>query len=170
MTNSLLSDAFAHHVWATERLIDACAALTREELTTPTPGTYGSIMDMLGDLVGADGWYLSFFSEEAVGFAGDESTTLADFRSAVTSNGKVWMKLLNDSLDPDKDVVARDDEGGEFHAPLGLRLAQVIHHGSDHRSQVCTALTSLGILPPQIDLWDFGEATGRTRDVPSRVP
>ena len=164
MTTSLLSDAFAHHVWATERLIDACTALTREQLTTPTPGALGSIMDMLGDLVGADGWYLSFFSEQAVGFA---STTLADFRSAAMSNGQIWMQLLSEELDPDQDVVARDDEGGEFHAPLGLRLAQVIHHGSDHRSRVCTAMTSLGVTPPLIDLWDFGESTGRTRDVPA---
>ena len=28
MTASLLDDAFAHHLWATERLIDASAALT----------------------------------------------------------------------------------------------------------------------------------------------
>lgn len=27
----------------------------------------------------------------------------------------------------------------------------------------CTALTSLGIEPPEIDFWAVGEATGRTR-------
>ena len=32
MTTSLLGDAFAHHAWATERLIDACAALAPEQL------------------------------------------------------------------------------------------------------------------------------------------
>jgi uncharacterized damage-inducible protein DinB len=48
---------------------------------------------------------------------------------------------------------------------MGFRLAQVVHHGTDHRSQVCTALTSLGVTPPGIDLWSFGEATGRTRAV-----
>ena len=47
----------------------------------------------------------------------------------------------------------------------GLDLAQVLHHGTDHRSQVCTALTSFGIEPPEIDLWAYGEATGRTRGV-----
>ncbi len=166
MPTSLLSDAFAHHLWATERLIDACAALSREQLMTPAPGILGSIMDTLGDLVNADGWYLSFFSERAVGIAAAATTTLADFRSAARSNGKVWMQLLASDLDADEDVVARDDEGGEFHAPLGLRLAQVIHHGTTHRNQMCTALTSFGITPPQIDLWDFGEATGRTHDVP----
>ena len=27
MTSTLLDDAFAHHVWATERIIDECATL-----------------------------------------------------------------------------------------------------------------------------------------------
>ena len=42
---------------------------------------------------------------------------------------------------------------------------QVVHHGTDHRSQICTALTHLGVEPPLIDAWDWGEATGRTRGV-----
>ena len=56
-----------------------------------------------------------------------------------------------------------DGDGWRFHAPTGFRLAQVVHHGTDHRSQVCTALTSLGVEPPAIDLWAYGEGTGRTR-------
>ena len=37
MSTSLLSVAFAHHRWATERLILACPALTPEQLRTPAP-------------------------------------------------------------------------------------------------------------------------------------
>lgn len=170
MTSSILRDAFAHHIWATERLIDACSELTREQLTTEVPGTYGSIIYTLGHLVGADGWYLTFFRDDAVEIKEDEEPTLDDFRSAVSSNGKGWMQLLDEGLDPDRDVVERGDDGAEFHAPLGIRLAQVVHHGTDHRSQICTALTSLGIRPPLIDLWDFGEANGRTREVPAPAP
>jgi uncharacterized damage-inducible protein DinB len=160
---SLLSDAFAHHIWATERLIDECARLTPEQLTTPTPGTYGPIIATLGHLVASDGWYLSFFrSEPPVTI--DEETSLAEMRSAITSNGAAWKGLLAGEIDPDTDVEERGD-GWEFHSPMGFRLAQVIHHGTDHRSQVCTALTSLGLTPPEIDLWSYGEATGRTRAV-----
>jgi uncharacterized damage-inducible protein DinB len=43
----------------------------------------------------------------------------------------------------------------------------VVHHGTDHRSQICTALTTLGIEPPLIDVWDYGEAVGRTNEVPT---
>ena len=80
----------------------------------------------------------------------------------MASNGALWMELLGGDLDADRDLAERGD-GWVFHAPAGLRLAQVIQHGTDHRSQVCTALTSLGLTPPDIDLWAYGEATGRTR-------
>ena len=167
MTSSLLSDAFAHHVWATERLIDACATLEPEQLRTPAPGTYGSIIDTFRHLVSTDGWYLSFFREQPapIDEAGDVS--LAELRSAITTNGAAWSEMLDGDLDPDTDVVEHGD-GWDFHSPLGLRLAQVVQHGTDHRSQVCTALSSFGTTPPEIDLWAFGEATGRTRGVDLR--
>ena len=74
--------------------------------------------------------------------------------------------LLGD-LDPTVDVVEFEDSGYETHAPLGIRLAQALYHGSDHRSQVCTALTSLGIDPPGIEVWDFARLDGRFRTIPS---
>ena len=40
-STSLLQDAFAHNVWATEVVIDACAGLTHEQLVAEAPGTYG---------------------------------------------------------------------------------------------------------------------------------
>jgi uncharacterized damage-inducible protein DinB len=165
--SSLLGDAFAHHVWATEQLLDACSGLSRGQVNANVPGTYGSILVTLRHLVGSDCWYLSFFRDDVSEPAEDSDLTIDELRSIITSNGKAWMELLDDVLDPDRDVVEHG-EGWDFHAPVGLRLAQVVHHGTDHRSQVCTALTSLGVTPPLIDLWDFGDATNRTRS--ERLP
>ena len=50
---------------------------------------------------------------------------------------------------------------------MSIRLAQALHHGTDHRSQICTALTTLGMEPPFIDVWDYGEQDGRVVEVPS---
>ena len=161
---SLLDDAFAHHIWATERLLDACATLTSEQLATPTPGTYGPIMATLAHLVSSDRWYLSFFREQPAPIVEEANVSLADLREAIAANGAAWQVLLASDPDPEADLVERGD-GWEFHQPAGLRLAQAIHHGTDHRSQVCTALTSHGIEPPEIDLWAYGEATGRTRAI-----
>jgi uncharacterized damage-inducible protein DinB len=159
---SLLFDSMAHHIWATERLIDACEALTPEQLRAPAPGTYGPILGTLGHLVSTDGWYLTFFRDWTNLIEEDAEVTLAELRSAITTNGTAWMELLAADQDGEADVPERGD-GWIFHAPVGFRLAQVTHHGTDHRSQVCTALTSLGVEPPAIDLWAYGEATGRTR-------
>ncbi len=160
--SSLLDDAFAHHMWATERVIDSCAALTPEQLQTPAPGTYGAIIDTLRHLVTTDCWYLTFFSDEPQRIEEGAEVGLDDLRSAITSNGRTWLELLASGLDGEADMIEKGD-GWNFHAPTGLRLAQVVQHGTDHRSQICTALSSFGLTPPELDLWAFGEATGRTR-------
>ena len=162
MTASLFDDAMAHHVWATEQLIDACNALTPDELSTPAPGTYGSIIDTFRHLVSTDCWYLTFFGDQPQRIEAGSEAGLDQLRSAITLNGRDWMELLGRGLDGEADNVEHGD-GWKFHSPIGLRLAQVVQHGSDHRSQICTALTSFGVEPPGIDLWAYGEATGRTR-------
>jgi uncharacterized damage-inducible protein DinB len=163
MTKSLLYDSMAHHIWATERLLDFCGVLTPEQLRAPVPGTYGPIIATFGHLVSSDGWYLNFFRDWSNAIdEKDTDVTLAELRSAITATGAAWMEILAGEVDGEADMVEHGD-GWNFHAPTGFRLAQVIHHGTDHRSQVCTALTSLGVEPPEIDLWAYGEATGRTR-------
>ena len=94
MTTPLLHDAFAHHIWATERVIDECAALTGEQLAAPAPGTYGSIIDTLRHLVRSDGWYLSFFRKPSAPIDEEAEVSLAELRSMITANGIAWMELL----------------------------------------------------------------------------
>lgn len=165
MTTSLLSDAFRHHIWATEVILETCADLTEEQLSAPAPGTYGPIIDTLRHIVQADSFYLRIFTDgriEEIDAAA--KLTVEELRAAFSGYGPAYEELLASAPDPEAWVIERGDYG-EFHSKVGLRLAQVVHHGSDHRSQVCTALTSLGITPPEIDLWVYGEAVGRTREV-----
>ena len=74
---------------------------------------------------------------------------------------ELWASVLADSVDPDVDVVRPREDGSVSHAPVGVRLAQVLDHGTDHRSQICTALTALGIQPPEIDAWAMAWEQGR---------
>ena len=93
--------------------------------------------------------------------------SIADLRAATLRHKAAWPRLLADDPDPDAIVVGYTQDGAEYHAPKAIRLAQALHHGTDHRSQVCTALTILGIEPPEIDVWDYGEAAGRTKEMPA---
>ena len=81
------------------------------------------------------------------------------------ADGAAWSALLAEDPDPDHVVVGRHKDGSETHAPMGIRLAQALHHGTDHRSQICTALTTLGVEPPLIDVWDFGWEDGRVVEI-----
>ena len=161
-----MTDAFAHHAWASLRLFDACLALSEEQLATSVPGTYGSILDTMRHLVGADSGYLFVTAAVADALIDEDQMQLPELRAAMERNAAAWSGFLETDFDPDTVLVRRRDDGSETHAPIGIRLAQVIHHGTDHRSQVCTALTSLGIEPPYIDVWDYGEQAGRTVEVP----
>ena len=165
MDGSMLKDAFGHHVWATGRLLEACEGLTEEQLAAAAPGTYGSIIATLRHLVGADGWYLFVLTGGEVPDPDVAEMGVAGLREVMEQHAGAWERLLASDLDPAQNVVWRRDDGFESHAPLGVRLAQAVHHGTDHRSQVCSTLTTLGIDPPPIDVWDYAEEGGRLKDV-----
>jgi uncharacterized damage-inducible protein DinB len=88
--------------------------------------------------------------------------SLADARVIMERNGSGWAEFISRSLDPDAMVREVDKtDGYERWAPVGFRLAAGLDHGTDHRSQICTALTTLGMEPPGIDVWKFGLVTRR---------
>jgi len=162
VSHSLLHDAFAHHIWATDRLLEICADLTDEQLATSAPGTHGSIIGTLRHLVASEGWYQSFFPVEHTSINEKAETSVAELRSAFGRMGSAWLALLERDLGADEEIVEQDG-GWTVRSPVGVRLAQVPHHGTDHRSQVCTILTTLGVTPPDIDVWAYARATGRER-------
>src|SRR5512141_586605 len=165
MSTSLLADAFGHHVWATLRLIDTCLSLSPEQQASGVPGTYGSILETMRHLVGADASYLSVMTGGRTAAIEESGMNLHELRAAMEANGRAWASPLGQDPDPDSVVVRHRDDGSESRAPLGIRLAQALHHGTDHRSQVCTALTALGVEPPAIDVWDFAWTDGRLVEV-----
>ena len=167
MSRSVLEDAFAHHTWATLRLLDACLPLSAEQLETSVPGTYGSILATVRHLVGADSSYLFVATAGSVAEIDADHVDLPGLRAAMEGNGPAWSSFLAGGPDPDIVLVRHRNDGSEGHAPMGIRLAQALHHGTDHRSQVCTALTELGVEPPPIDVWDFARHEGRLVEVPA---
>jgi len=166
MSRSVLEDAFGHHVWATLRVVDACLALTPEQLGMVVPGTYGPILETVRHLVGADSSYLFAVTGGSTPLIDEDHMDLPELRAAMEGHGAAWSGLLAQDLDPDAITVRRRDDGSETHAPMGIRLAQALHHGTDHRSQICTVLTTLGVEPPAIDVWDFAEQDGRLVELP----
>jgi uncharacterized damage-inducible protein DinB len=161
-----MEDAFAHHVWATLRLVDTCLELSPQQLETDVPGTYGSILDTLRHLIGSDAWDLFVASGDRASLIREDKVQLPELRAAMESHGPGWSRLLAQDLDPDAVLDEVDpNDGYERHIAMGIQLAQVLHHGTDHRSQICTALTALGVEPPTIDVLEFGMLEGRVVEI-----
>jgi uncharacterized damage-inducible protein DinB len=152
-------------VWATLQVIDACGALSPEQMKTAAPGTYGAILDTLRHLVGADASYLFVTTGGRVSEIDTSDMQLSELRVEMDGHGAAWQALVSQDLDPDVMLARRRDDGTQRRAPLGIRLAQALHHGTDHRSRICTALTSLGVEPPLIDVWDFAGQAGRLEEI-----
>jgi uncharacterized damage-inducible protein DinB len=160
MSGSLLEAAFPHHVWATSRVIDACLDPSVEELETSVLGTRGPMLETLRHVVLSDAEEL--FPDRQRRIRHRRRTRLAEARVIMERNGSGWAEYISRSLDADAMVLEVDKtDGYQRWAPVGFRLAQALHHGTDHRSQVCTALTTLGMEPPEIDVYHFGLDTGR---------
>lgn len=157
--------AFQHHAWATRNLLDMCAALSQEQQTRPAPGVYGTVLDTLRHLVGADRWYLVGLVDGSGRFENRPEALVEDGASVeevirvADQNALAWERLVP-TLDLATEVETSRLEGGTRRASVDLRLAQVLHHGNEHRGQVCTVLTTLGVEPPPISVWEYGLRKG----------
>lgn len=161
-----MRDAFAHHIWATVRLIDACEGLEPGQVLKPVPGAYGSILATLRHIADSDSFELFVASGERISVVKTDAMDLSELRTLMQANEAGWTEILESDPDPSKIVREVDpDDGYTRDAPLGLRLAAAIHHGNDHRGQVCVALTALGVDPPAIDPMNYGLFVGTVSEV-----
>ncbi len=153
---AILGRMFEHHVWANQRLIDACAGLDGPVLEATLPGMVGSILEMWVHIALNDQHYLSSLTQSppsnpitrAAGFPGFDV-----IRDAMTASGEalgaIALRLMED------DAVTGIFKGEPFSIPSSVFLTQAIHHATEHRADIKAVLTSQGIEPPIIDMWTF---------------
>ena len=60
-------------------------------------------------------------------------------------------------------VHANEWHGRTERIPASLFLAQAVNHATDHRSQIATMLTMLGVEPPDMDGWTWDQETRPSR-------
>jgi uncharacterized damage-inducible protein DinB len=56
---------------------------------------------------------------------------------------------------PQSTLQTRDD----FYVEPWVLIVQIINHATEHREQIKSMLSALGVTPPNIDGWDYGEVT-----------
>lgn len=153
-----------HETWATDRLLAFCEGLTPEQLRYSVPGTYGTIEATLRHLVSAKERYHRTLAGQLPhgGAIDDDSATvdLAQLRRVSLELGDALLEVAD--MDPERVLERRRRDGTLLYAKAGTLLAQLIHHGNDHRTQVETTLSAHGVTAgrPDLDVWSFVAAEG----------
>jgi uncharacterized damage-inducible protein DinB len=163
--NDGLVDAFRHNAWATRKLLQFCERLSPEQLRAKAIGAFGSINATLKHILGSEAYYRFLFTGRLPDWdwKDDELPSIKQLERWADDMASFWEDLLSSPVDADVLLIREHDDGSKREARIGIVLAQVLHHGNVHREQVCSILTSLGIEPPDLDVWSFGIATGRHR-------
>jgi uncharacterized damage-inducible protein DinB len=155
--DDVVREMFEHHLWATEALIEHLDRLPTEQLDASVPGTYGSMIATLTHMIDADSRYLLRLRDPTPAFAEDRvGIPLAQLRSEIPEHRRRWDEALNDleAGTLHAAILARDDYPDTDPAESML-LIQAIHHGNDHRTQICSTLGALELPLPELDGWDF---------------
>lgn len=152
-----LDHVLSHNTWANGRLLDFCRALDPARLDDQAPGTYGSLYGTLRHLVSGEQWYVQLMTGELIGarIRRDQKHTLDELASTASAIGAREL-VIAASDDPDRVIPVDDDD----HSTVGTVLAQLVHHGNEHRTQATTILGASGIEPPEISAWAYGLAVG----------
>ena len=154
MSENFLVKIFEHNNWANHKIIEACYALNDEQLDAdPQSVTKGNIRTTLTHLAGSQAGYLSLLTLP-VAERVRVSPAFAELQASVSKSGEGLLALARGEK---ATLSSRLQTTDGFYVEPWVVMLQVINHASEHREQICSMLSSLGITPPDLDGWSYGE-------------
>ena len=157
---SVLAATFEYNAWANGKLLDFCAGLSAEQMDSTTVGGYGTIRETLGHLVYSEVSYVSRVNDKLPAdlpprgeFAGFEV-----LRAAVQWANEELLKLALAARNDTMVVETSPEETVKY--KLADLLVQAPSHAMEHRTQVASIITALGLEPPDTSTWAWIEARG----------
>ena len=157
MAENTLEKIFEHNNWANSQIIRACYALSDEQLDAiPEMATKGSIRETLMHLVSSQAWYLALLTE-SIEQRSRTRPAFDELEESARASGEGLTELArNKPLNPSGAQLQTSNS--YLVAPWVVRV-QAINHATEHREQIKSMLSALGVTPPDIDGWSFGETT-----------
>ena len=87
-----------------------------------------------------------------------DSPTVAftELEESAKMSGEALLALARGERKPLKSQLQTRDG---YNVEPWVLMVQIINHATEHREQLKSMLSALGLTPPDIDGWDYGEAT-----------
>ena len=159
----LLVEFFRHNTMMNRRLVEACRRLPAEQLGATAAGTFGSIGATLVHIANAEVGYAARLldSERPEPLPEEPFPGFAALEERLARGDAHLEEAAAQARQERKVQVTGDDPPGTWWMPVSLFLLQAVNHGMEHRSQIATILTQLGIEPPEMDGWNYFFASGQ---------
>jgi uncharacterized damage-inducible protein DinB len=163
----LLVEFFRHNSMMNGRVLAACRNLSPDQLAATATGTYGSIGATLVHIANAqEGYAARLLDTERPERLPEEPFPGFDAVAERFAQGDTQLERAAAGAGGDRKVqVTGDDPPGTWWMPVPLFLLQAVNHGTEHRSQIATILTTLGIQPPEMDGWTYFLESGHMVEV-----
>jgi uncharacterized damage-inducible protein DinB len=163
---SILTKLFHHNTWANLKLLDFCESLSEEQLGTTTVGCFGSIRDTLVHIVNSEVDYVNLATNKrpAVSLPSDQFQGFEVLKEGVRWAGD---ELLQLAIATRADTIVRVTRPQEpiYEYPLATFIVQAFNHSTEHRTQISTIITQLGITPPVMSGWKYMREMGEFREL-----
>ena len=157
---SVLTTLFGHNTWANLKLLDFCAGLSDAQLDTTAIGGFGSIRTTLLHIVAAEVGYVERVNgkQPATVLVRDQFPAFAVLQDAVRWAGDELLQLALSAQATS--MVRQRPPRPRLAYPLASLIVQAVSHSTEHRTQIATIITQLGIEPPDMSGWRYMEELG----------
>jgi uncharacterized damage-inducible protein DinB len=158
-----LAALFEHNLWANRIVVEECAKMSDEQLDATMPGVYGSIRKTLVHIFGAEERYVGMLTNQPPLPLLRENEPFPGFDELrkLCATGGQGLVEISEQAKPDDMLRGTRRNGARYEIAGTVLLTQAINHATEHRSQINTMRTHLGLEPLDLDGWAYGDAHGQ---------
>ena len=150
-----LVELIRYNNWANAQVFAACQKLAADQLAAAAPGAYGSIRETLEHIIRAEADYVGRLTgnRPQPAFRWKDQAAPADLFAFA---GQVASALL-DAIQriPPNHIVHEEEDGSTLDYQARALFIQIINHGIEHRTNITTILSGLGLPAPEVDGWGY---------------
>jgi uncharacterized damage-inducible protein DinB len=164
--NRPLAETFRYNRWANLVLLEACRALTDEQLDARDPSASPSVRELLLHLIGGQQTFV--LRTKGRQHEGELNRTSAfpgfDALTEIATATSDELIAIAEALEEDRELDL-PYAGKRYRFPVSFFLLHALEHGVEHRTEIKLSLARPGVETPDLDAWSYAPVAGFGQEV-----
>jgi uncharacterized damage-inducible protein DinB len=150
-----LVELIHYNNWANAMVLAACQKLASDQLSAAAPGAYGTIRATLEHIIRAEADYIGRLTgkEPQPAFQWKDQPSVADLSAFADQVAGALLEATQRILPTH--MVHEEEDGNTIDYQARHLFMQAINHGIEHRTNITTILSGLGLPTPEVDGWGY---------------